>query len=124
MSRRKKIDKSGQISKDEILLLIRNNVAMMRNFLAQRLDEALSQKELATERPKCQQTLRDYTNCYTKELCEHVDAGYILAEEVILSLAAAQALVFLTRIDNSRKLDVERVKEEFFTFYDNGPINK
>ena len=115
MPRRKKTYKPEAINPEDITGILKNACVMARNFLDQRVSEALVKKDGSPSehnqkhfRARSKQTLREITKVYYHELAAYCDADppALLAEELCLSFCAAALLIHLTKVEG-KKLDAD-----------------
>lgn len=115
MPRKKKTYKPEIVNPEDVTLALKNAAVMARNFLDQRMNEALTGNNLPRFRVRSKQSLREITKLYYTELAAYTDTDGItppalLAEELCLSFCAAALLIHLTKVEG-KKLDPESLFE-------------
>lgn len=114
MPRRKKTYKPEIINPEDITSVLKNASVMVRNFLDQRVSEALTtkggEKSVTVHKrfkARSKQTLREITKMYYAELAAYTEpdgegAPFLLPEELCLSFCAAALLIHLTKVEGKR----------------------
>lgn len=122
MPRRKKTYKPEIVNPEDVTLALKNAAMMARNFLEQRVQAALVNKDgSASEhkqkhfRARSKQSLREITKMYYTELAAYTDTDGVtppalLAEELCLSFLASALLIHLTKVEG-KKVDPESLFE-------------
>ena len=122
MPKRKKTYKPEVINPEDITGVLRNACVMVRNFLDQRVSDALVKKNGSPSehnqkhwRARSKQTLREITKVYYTELAAYTETDgstppALLAEELCLSFCAAAFLIHYSKIEG-KKLDPESLFE-------------
>ena len=121
MPKRKKTYKNDAVNPEDVTLALRNAAVLVRNFLDQRINEALTRgknpaKTQGKFRARSRQTLREITQMYYDELAAYTypptegEAPYLLAEELCLSFCGAALLIHLTKVEG-KKIDAELLFE-------------
>ena len=122
MPRRKKTYKPEAINPEDITGVLRNACVLVRNFLEQRVSEALVKKDGSPSehnqkrfRARSKQTLREITKLYYNELAAYCETDGVvqpalLAEELCLSFCAAAFLIHATKVEG-KKIEPESLFE-------------